>query len=107
MIWKLSPPRSRKFLSPRRKLAKFGGEGYKLLKMIFTVVSDLGGLCVPSTSLSGHALREIFRDWLRLRRPGSFVVKHLLILRDDEGKTVSLGVRDRERPAADSQLIGK
>jgi hypothetical protein len=31
-----------------------------------------------------------------------FVVKDLLVLSDDEGKTVSLGVGDRQRPAANS-----
>ena len=40
--------RSRNFLSPRRKVAR---EGYKLLPMILPVISDLCGLCVPSTSL--------------------------------------------------------
>ena len=62
--------RSRKLLAPRRKVAKFGGKRYTLLRMIFT-----GNLRF------WRSLREIFRGLLQLRRAGTFVMKSCFFFR--------------------------
>ena len=68
MIFEAEATRSRNFLSPRRKVAKFRGQRENLLRMTGTLkVRPLRPLRLCET------YSEI---WLRLCRAGTFVVKY-------------------------------